>query len=202
MTEAKMQETPAYAPGTFCWVELATSDSAAAKKFYTELFGWSFTDNPMGPDMVYTMLQLDGKEVGALFGMDKEMESMGVPPNWLSYVSVTNADETSAKATDAGATLLKGPFDVATYGRMAVIQDPTGAVFALWQPATHIGSGITNVPNSFRPDGIHHVRERRAARGRHVQDHAGDGTHSPTLAGVFCRRRLRCNGRKSGIARR
>ena len=66
MTEAKMQETPTYAPGTFCWVELATTDSAAAKKFYTELFGWTFTDSPIGPDMVYTMLKLDGKDVGAL----------------------------------------------------------------------------------------------------------------------------------------
>lgn len=149
MTEAKMQETPAYAPGTFCWVELATTDGEAAKKFYTELFGWTFTDNPMGPDMVYTMLQLDGKDVGALFKMDAEMTSMGIPPNWLSYISVTNADEAAAKAREAGATLLKEPFDVFTVGRMAVVQDPTGAVFALWQAGTHCGAGISNVPNSF-----------------------------------------------------
>ena len=46
MTEAKMLETPKYAPGTFCWIELGTTDSEAAKKFYTELFGWTFADNP------------------------------------------------------------------------------------------------------------------------------------------------------------
>src|SRR5688572_19953993 len=118
MTEAKMRETPQYSPGTFCWVELATSDSEAAKKFYTELFGWSFTDNPMGPDMVYTMLKRDGKDVGALFKMDAEMTSQGIPPNWLSYVSVTNADESAGKARELGATLLKEPFDVFTVGRM------------------------------------------------------------------------------------
>ena len=149
MTEAKMQESPTYAPGTFCWVELGTTDGEAAKKFYTELFGWTFTDNPIGPDMVYTMLKQDGKDVGALYQMGQEMTSMGIPPNWLSYVSVTSADEAATKAKEAGATLLKEPFDVFTVGRMAVVQDPTGAVFALWQAGTHAGSGITNVPNSF-----------------------------------------------------
>jgi len=69
MTEARMQETPDFKPGTFCWVELATTNANAAKSFYTQLFGWTFTDNPVSPDMVYTMLQLDGKDVGALFQM-------------------------------------------------------------------------------------------------------------------------------------
>ncbi|MEK6279516.1 MAG: VOC family protein [Acidobacteriota bacterium] len=149
MTEAKMAETTQYAPGTFCWVELATSDSEAAKKFYTELFGWSFADSPIGPDMVYTMLKRDGKDVGALFKMAAEIASQGTPPNWLSYVSVTNADESAGKARELGATLFKEPFDVFDVGRMAVVQDPTGAVFALWQAGTHQGAGITNLPGSF-----------------------------------------------------
>jgi predicted enzyme related to lactoylglutathione lyase len=143
MTEARMQEIPEYKPGTFCWVELGTTDGEAAKKFYTELFGWGFDDIPLGPDKVYTMLKLNGKDVGAVMALQ------GVPPNWLSYVSVANADETAAKAKELGATLMKEPFDVMTVGRMAVIQDPTGAVFALWQAGTHKGSGIVNVPNSF-----------------------------------------------------
>ena len=149
MTEARMQETPQYAPGTFCWVELGTSDGEGAKKFYTELFGWDFTDNPIGPGMVYTMLKQDGKDVGALYQMPPEMAAQGIPPHWLSYVSVTSADEAAAKAKEAGGTLMKEPFDVFTVGRMAVVQDPTGAVFALWQAGTHSGSGIVNVPNSF-----------------------------------------------------
>ena len=149
MTEAKMQETPKYAPGTFCWIELGTSDSEAAKKFYTELFGWTFADNPIGPDMVYTMLKKDGKDVGALYKLMPEMTARGIPPHWLSYVSVSSADETAAKAKEAGGTLMKEPFDVFTHGRMAVIQDPTGAVFALWQAGTTPGAGIYNVPGSF-----------------------------------------------------
>ena len=149
MTEARMQETTDFKPGTFCWVELATTDASAAKSFYTKLFGWTFTDNPVGPGMVYTMLQLDGKDVGALFQMTPEMTAQGIPPNWLSYVSVASADETAQKAKTNGATLLKEPFDVFTVGRMAVIQDPTGAVFAVWQPGTHKGAGTYNVPNTF-----------------------------------------------------
>ena len=149
MTEARMQETATYAPGTFCWVELGTTDGEAAKKFYTELFGWTFTDNPVGPGMVYTMLKLDGKDVGALYQMPSEMTSQGIPSNWLSYASVQSADESAAKAKELGATLMKEPFDVMTVGRMAVVQDPTGAIFALWQAGTHKGAGVVNVANSF-----------------------------------------------------
>jgi predicted enzyme related to lactoylglutathione lyase len=149
MTEARMQETTQYAPGTFCWVELGTTDGEAAKKFYTELFGWSFTDNPMGPGGVYTMLKLDGKDVGGLYHMPTEMTSQGVPPHWLSYVSVKSADETADTAKSLGATLMKEPFDVMDVGRMSVIQDPTDAVFAIWQAGTHSGAGIKDVPNSF-----------------------------------------------------
>lgn len=149
MTEAKMQETTAFAPGTFCWVELGTTDGEAAKKFYTELFGWSFDDKPIGPGMVYTMLKLDGKDVAALYKLDAEKLAQGVPPHWLSYISVTSADESAAKAKELGATVHAEPFDVFTVGRMSVVQDPAGAVFALWQAGTHPGAGLTNMPNSL-----------------------------------------------------
>ena len=149
MTEARMQETPLYKPGTFCWVELGTTDSAAAKTFYTQLFSWEYEDHPMGPGMVYTMLKLNGKDVGALYELMPDMRAQGVPPHWLSYVSVSNTDETAEKAKAAGATIVKEPFDVMTEGRMAVIQDPTGALFALWQAKNHPGSAARMVPNSL-----------------------------------------------------
>ena len=99
--------------------------------------------------MVYTMLKRDGKDVGALYKMDKEMTSQGTPPHWLSYVSIANVDESTKKAKELGATILKEPFDVFDVGRMSVIRDPTGAVFALWQAGTHAGASAVNVPNSF-----------------------------------------------------
>jgi predicted enzyme related to lactoylglutathione lyase len=149
MSQVRMEETTASGPGTFCWVELGTTDGDAAKKFYGELFGWGFIDNPMGPAMVYTMLTLDGKDVGGLYHMPGEMTSQGVPPHWMSYVSVLSADEAAEKAKSLGATLMKEPFDVGDVGRMSVIQDPTGAVFAIWQAGTSSGSGVYNVPNSL-----------------------------------------------------
>lgn len=149
MTEAKMQESVEYKPGTFCWVELGTTDGEAAKKFYTQLFDWEFDDHDMGPGGVYTILKQNGKDVGALYTMPEEMTANGVPPHWMSYISVANADEAAAKAKSLGGTLMKEPFDVFTMGRMAVIQDPTGAMFALWQPGTHSGAGVVNTPNSL-----------------------------------------------------
>lgn len=149
MSEARLQESPDYAPGTFCWVELATSDNEAAKKFYTELFGWTFIDNPMGPDMVYTMLKKDDKEVGALYKMMPEMSAQGIPPHWMSYAATPDADDTAAKAESLGGKIMQPPFDVMEHGRMAVIQDPTGAVFALWQPNQHRGAGLVNAPGSL-----------------------------------------------------
>jgi uncharacterized protein len=149
MTEARMQEVTKYEPGTFCWVELATSDGPAAKNFYSQLFGWEGADNPMGPDAVYTMLRTNSKDVGGLYQLMPEMKAQGVPPHWLSYVSVTNVEETAEKAKAAGATLLQEPFDVFTLGRMAVVQDPTGAMFGLWQAGEHHGAGIYNAPGSL-----------------------------------------------------
>src|SRR5437660_632531 len=132
MSDTGAQTQLELAPGTFCWAELATTDGPGAKKFYCELFGWEADDRPIGPDMVYTMLKLDGKDVGALFQKDDSMKN--VPTNWAQYISVTSADETAAKAQSLGGTVMQGPFDVMEFGRMAVILDPAGAAFCIWQP--------------------------------------------------------------------
>lgn len=135
-------EVSKHAPGAFCWIELGTTDQAAAKKFYTELFGWSCNDVPMGPDSFYTMLQLRGKDVAALYQLDKNMLDQGIPPHWQSYIAVEDADATAKAITAAGGKLMMEPFDVSAHGRMAVAQDPTGAHFAIWQPRQHHGVGV------------------------------------------------------------
>ena len=63
MSDTATQTQMEHAPGSFCWIELATTDGPGAKKFYSELFGWEAQDSPIGPDMVYTTLELDGKDV-------------------------------------------------------------------------------------------------------------------------------------------
>jgi predicted enzyme related to lactoylglutathione lyase len=142
-----MTEMTSYTPGTFCWVELSTSDAAAAKKFYTQLFGWTAVDMPAGPDMIYTMCQIDGKNVAALY--QQGQEEQGIPPHWNSYISVASADEIAAKAKALGGTVMGEPFDVMDAGRMALVQDPEGVVVGAWQPGRHIGAQLVNQPGAF-----------------------------------------------------
>lgn len=140
-----MAERDSYKPGTFSWVELASRDTDGAKAFYTGLFGWSYEDNPVGEGSVYTMFSQDGRAVAALHAGQQE----GMPPVWLSYVTVGDADAGTERAKELGASVFAGPFDVMEAGRMSVLADPQGAAFALWQPRDHIGAGLVNTPGSL-----------------------------------------------------
>ena len=137
-----------HAPGSFCWIELATVDQNAAKDFYTSLLGWSVVDSPMGPDDFYSMFKLAGRDTGAAYTMRKEQRAQGVPPHWMIYVTVENADQAATKAVQAGGTVLAPAFDVMDAGRMAVVQDPTGANFSLWQAKRSHGVTISG-DNTF-----------------------------------------------------
>ncbi|MGA2475386.1 MAG: VOC family protein [Terriglobia bacterium] len=136
-------------PGAFCWIELSTTDQNAAKSFYSSLFGWASQDFPMGPNDFYTMFQLEGRDTGAAYTMRPEQRSQGVPPHWMIYTAVESADEAAGRVAQLGGKLLAPPCDVYDIGRMAVVQDPTGAVFALWQPKSHTGTGISGVPGTL-----------------------------------------------------
>jgi len=134
-----MSEYTSHPPGTFCWPELATSDQTAAVSFYRKLFGWDLNDISMGPAGTYSIFQMRGNDVGAACSLRPEEKQHGVPPHWNSYVSVENADAAVKRAQELGAKVLAPPFDVQDSGRMAVLQDPSGAVFQVWQPKQHIG---------------------------------------------------------------
>lgn len=144
-----MTKVEAHTPGMFCWADLATTDPEGARKFYTALFGWDANDVPSGEGGTYTILEKQGKNVCALYAMPDEMRAAGSPPFWQSYVSVQSADEMAEKARQLGARVLAPPFDVMTAGRMAVIQDPTGATLALWEPTEHIGAEVVNEPGAL-----------------------------------------------------
>lgn len=135
--------------GSFCWVELGTTDQNAAKKFYGELLGWTANDSPMGPGEFYTMFALDGRTAGACYTLRPDMKAQGVPPHWMIYVSVKSADETAKKITAAGGKLYCDPLDVMDVGRMAVAQDPTGATFSIWQAKSHQGFEVEGRPGAF-----------------------------------------------------
>lgn len=143
-----MPHIDSHTSGSFCWMELGTTDQAAAKRFYAGLFGWSADDHPMGPGMYYTMFHLDGQAVAGGYQLDPK-QHLGVPPNWTTYIQVDDADAAAERAQSLGGKLIVDPFDVYDLGRMAALQDPTGAYFCVWQPKAHKGSSVAGIPGTL-----------------------------------------------------
>jgi uncharacterized protein len=144
-----MGERSRYAPGSFCWVDLTTTDQAAAKAFYGDLFGWEAEDMPVGEGAFYSMQRLRGKDVAAISPQPQQQREAGVPPAWNSYVSVQSADAAAERAKELGGNVHAAAFDVMEAGRMAVIGDPQGAFFLVWEPRQHFGAALVNEPGTF-----------------------------------------------------
>ena len=121
-------------PGTFCWIELGTTNVKKAKAFYKGLFGWTFQDIPMGDGEQYTFLSIKKKPVGGFYPLPSGKKAGKLPVFWLPYILVDHVERTVARIEKAGGTLFKGPMQVMDMGDMAILQDPTGAAFALWHP--------------------------------------------------------------------
>jgi uncharacterized protein len=134
-----------HAPGMPAWVDLATTDVAAATRFYCDLFGWTnqVAEEPEAGG--YTTFLLDGKPVAAVGGVMNE----GQPPVWMSYFGSSDADVTTRAVEQAGGKVLAAPFGVMGYGRMAVYADPAGAVFSVWQAGTMAGLEVSGEPGSL-----------------------------------------------------
>jgi uncharacterized protein len=130
-----MGKRTSYEPGTFCWVDVATTDRARAKAFYAALFGWEADDVPGGQGTTYTRARVGGEPVAGIYELP--------PPRWTSYVCVEDADATVARARELGGRVEAEPFDVGG-GRRTEITDPAGAVVAIWEPGDHIGAGRVN----------------------------------------------------------
>jgi predicted enzyme related to lactoylglutathione lyase len=137
-----MSDQDRYIPGVPCWVDTTQPDPDAAAAFYGGLFGWELEDF-MPPDAPgkYLIARLGGGDVAAI---SSAIGDAPAPPTWNTYVWVENADETAAKVTGAGGTVVSEPFDVMDAGRMAVFADPAGAVFCVWQPRNHRGAAVVN----------------------------------------------------------
>ena len=144
-----MPEFSSHPPGTFCWPELATTDQKGGVAFYRALFGWEVIEQPIGPTEIYSMFTLRGLEAAAASTMQPDERQHGVPPHWNAYVSVASADESAKRAQELGGKVLAPAFDVMDAGRMAVLQDPTGAVISVWQPKRHIGAKILREPGAL-----------------------------------------------------
>jgi uncharacterized protein len=142
-----MPERTSYTQGTPNWVDLPTSDQAAAKAFYAGLFGWTYDDQPMDEGQVYSMAMLRGHAVAAISSQPPTMA--GAPPMWNTYLAVDSVDDATARVEAAGGKVAMAPFDVMDAGRMSFVMDPSGAPVALWQANQHIGATLVNEPGTI-----------------------------------------------------
>jgi predicted enzyme related to lactoylglutathione lyase len=138
-----------HAPGTFCWIELATTDQAGARDFYSKLFGYEVHETPTGPGSTYTIFRLGGRDAAAMHPMDAAHYPPGTPAHWMTYLAVTSADQAAAKVKESGGNVMAPPFDVMDVGRMAVCADPTGAAFCVWEGKAHAGLGVKDEPGAL-----------------------------------------------------
>jgi hypothetical protein len=140
-------ERDGYPAGVPCWVDTAQPDPEAAVSFYSGLFGWEFEDRmPADSPGRYFVAQLRGRDVAAV---GSQPEGLPPTPAWNTYVWVDGADEAAAKAKDAGGLVLVEPFDVLDAGRMAMLADPEGAPFCVWQAEEHKGAQLVNEPGTW-----------------------------------------------------
>lgn len=117
--------------GEFCWNELATTDVKAAKKFYSEVFGWEFSDHQMG-DSTYSMVRCGDKEIAGMWQIPHD-KSDEIPPHWMSYILVENLSKSLEAVQKNGATVKVPPTKAGEFGKFAIIIDPVGAHVALWE---------------------------------------------------------------------
>jgi uncharacterized protein len=130
-----MSQRSGYGPGVPCWVDTWQGEAAAG--FYTELFGWEVARGE------YSMFRLRGRDVAGLGSEPVE------PAAWTTYIQVDDADRAAAAVPQAGGSLVREPFDSLDGGRMAIVADPAGGVFAVWQLGEHSGAAVVNEPGAW-----------------------------------------------------
>ena len=133
-----------HAPGTPSFVDLGSPDPDASAAFYGGLFGWAVTDDAAEEYGGYRMFLLDGHVVAGLGPQQNPGR-----PYWTTYVTVTSVDDAVDRVTAAGGSVLAPAIDVFDAGRMAVVADPEGTVFSVWEPRQSIGTEVVNEPGAL-----------------------------------------------------
>jgi predicted enzyme related to lactoylglutathione lyase len=148
-----MPERDGYIPGVPCWVDTSQPDPEAAAEFYRGLFGWEIEDvfPPEAPGnyLIGRIRGLDAAAVGSI------PEGAPEVATWNTYIWVESADETAARVTEAGGGVLMEPADAMEAGRMAVLTDPEGAAFRVWEAKAHRGAGVVNEHGSVSFNDLH-----------------------------------------------
>jgi predicted enzyme related to lactoylglutathione lyase len=141
-----MSEREGFDHGVPCWVDHSSKDPGSAADFYTALFGWETEDMlPSDEPRRYLMCRLRGRDVAGISTQQAE----DAPPTWNTYVWVDSADEAAESAKAAGGSVFGEPFDVFDTGRMAVLTDPAGAWFCVWEARRTRGAGLVSEPGAM-----------------------------------------------------
>ncbi len=141
-----------FVPGEPCWADCLVTDLDGARRFYGEVFGWSFA--PADPHAPYVYAYLDGRRVA---GLNPVTPASPMAPAWHVYLSTDDLDATAGRVGGLGGTLLMGPADTGPAelpaelpaGRFAIARDPAGAVVAFWQPAGRPGLEVSDDPGAM-----------------------------------------------------
>ena len=156
-----MPERDGYIPGVPCWVDTSQPDAAAALPFYRGLFGWELENvMPEGSGGEYYMGRIRGGDVAAIGSIPDGAPATAM---WNTYIWVDSAEAAASTARGAGGAVVTEPFDVMDAGRMAVVSDPEGAVFCVWQAMNNRGAKIVNEHGSLIFNGLA-TRDKKGAQ--------------------------------------
>src|SRR4051794_33094851 len=140
-----------YPQGVTCWIDTEQPDLDAARDFYAGLFGWTLTDAvPPGAGDPYVIATLDGQDVAALAPAIDDRAAA-----WNTYVAVDDADATAAAVQPLGGDVAVPPAAGGPGGRWALIRDPLGAEFRLWQARRRLGAQLVNAPGAWNFSDLH-----------------------------------------------
>ena len=120
-------------PDMFFWYELMTTDVDAAKHFYRAVVGWNMQDTG-DAGVRYTVLSAGDRGIGGMLALSTDACAAGARPGWLGFAGVPDTDAAAKRIAEAGGAIHRGPEDIPTVGRFAVVADPGGAVFMLLTP--------------------------------------------------------------------
>lgn len=139
-----------YPPGVPSWIDTEQPDVEAAATFYGGLFGWTFEEAmPPGAPGSYLIARLDGRDVAGITGVGDGAAA------WNTYVAVDDADASVQRLVAAGAMLMSAPADAGDGGRWAVLTDPEGAEFRIWQARRRLGAQAVNEPGTWNFSDLH-----------------------------------------------
>lgn len=186
----------AFAEGSPCWADASLPDLRAGERFYGELFGWTFTEGGAGTDSSpgfprHSRALLDGRPVAALVAK----KDGRMPTAWGVHLATPDLAGTVAKVREAGGTVLTEPEAASDAGRSAVVADPDGAVFSVWQAGARPGFGATDVPGAFCWAEVY-VRNAEAADAFYPAVFGYELTAPPFDAGDFMAWALPDSGRQ------